>query len=702
MAFPLALPLAGAGGGAIVDFVVSAVSTAVLAATAPVDIVPLVIVGGSLAALATWHYWSQPQTDAILNKAKAKLTGITVSYQVTNDSAKPYSYLNVGGSSPSDAYKVTDTKSTIADYRYKIEYHNDSGWHDGPNIDPKTLKETPDSSKAWKDLSDSEKGEAFSKLTPSDWKAVIATMPQGGVLNAGQALPKAAIITGDPTSQSPSNQSPKVASGGSVVAPGASINSAGTGASGSSGTGTQNPPIAPAVAPSKVAPSVIPKTGVTINVFPPKTAATTPATVTPSNFSATGWSPSSAPTVGTTPVGATAWNPTSQFDGTSKFDATSKFIASPGAAVKPNIGTSVNTKASTGSAAPTASNVVADSPALKDITKNQGAILDGLVALTLIAKGIQSNVAPAAIQAASAAGTCSTTKPGGCMSNALNNAVSPLQAAQAATAVADGAAQATQLKLLQKISDVLGTEVIPTGGLVGGFKRFLSWTGTDRILNLVGTMASVHNAFMLSTSITDSFFSILDNLLNAGNLMKNSEAESIDTKEVAGKKLDEFFAGVFGKTEWEAVKLQFKKYNAIYSSVSQLFGNVRDIFEETNQIQQVTKNWVAELGNGMQDEGMLGEDNWKPKDDDDYKPKSKWGRRFQAIVEGTEKVDNVFQDLESVTGSLKSIVETANEVKANMGAIKAAVDEANKAAKVDRELKVEGLEIPNFSLDDLF
>lgn len=309
------------------------------------------------------------------------------------------------------------------------------------------------------------------------------------------------------------------------------------------------------------------------------------------------------------------------------------------------------------------------------------------------------------IETAVRSGVCQTAQPGGCLGTPLNQLANGQQGLGNALNTGLNAGQTAQLAILDakinQIIGVLGKDIMP-GGLVNGFKRFLSWGMIDRICNLVTLAGTVHNCFMLSNSIGSSFFSMLDNLLAIPKLIAGSEGETTSASAVFGQEVEYFFKGLFGASEWEAIKAQWKAYSTIYQSTAQVFGQVRDGFEEYQNISEVTRNTLNELGNGLQDEGILGEDNWNYRDDNDYRPKGKFARRLDNIREGIEKVENVFQDLEEVSGSLRSITETAKETKENFSAIKKAIDDANKAASDDRKAKEEGLDLPNFSLDDLF
>lgn len=340
---------------------------------------------------------------------------------------------------------------------------------------------------------------------------------------------------------------------------------------------------------------------------------------------------------------------------------------------------------------------------LRDRVKNLEPLVLGLPVAAAVATAARvPNLAQ--IQSATETATCSAIKGDTCSGSPIprmNNNIGDMnKKLDALTQAGQGALLVTMNNTLNGISSVLGTK-IHVGGISGALGRFMSSSIVDRTLNLVTAAGVIHNCLMLSTSIQDTFFGMLDNIVAIPSLIKDPDGATIDTKEIFSKHLDSVFSGLFGAEEWKAIKVQWAAYSTIARTASNMFSSVRDIIDETSQIQTTTKNWVAQLGNGLTDEGVIGEDNWDYKDPN-QRPKGKYFGRLERIREGAEKVENVFEDLEQVTSSVRSIVETANEIKENANTINKAIDDANKAAQKDRDTKVEGLELPNFSLDDLF
>lgn len=324
-------------------------------------------------------------------------------------------------------------------------------------------------------------------------------------------------------------------------------------------------------------------------------------------------------------------------------------------------------------------------------------ILTTLGIITTLVNQIKNNTLPDAIKDAAGAAGCKNAQPGGCTDKAIRDANA--DQSKGLKDFFDGLYKGVDLTLLGVINKKLGKEL--PDGLSGALGKLFNSTAVDRVISLATFAASIHNAMMLSTSIGETLFSCLDNIFAIPALIQSPDAETIDTKEVFTKYLDNYFEKLFGNTEWIAIKAQWKAYSTIYNTGAQVFGNVRDIVDETQNIQYTTNNWVAQLGNGLQDEGLIGEDNWDYKDPN-QRPKGKYFRKLQRITEGLESIENVFEDLEQVTSSARSIVDSANEIKENTETINKAISEANKAAAEDRAAKEEGLELPNFSLEDLF
>ena len=355
----------------------------------------------------------------------------------------------------------------------------------------------------------------------------------------------------------------------------------------------------------------------------------------------------------------------------------------------------------------TSSQTQATEKQLEDLQKTFTGKLDelglGLAAITQIVQGLQRNTTPEAIKSAAAAGTCSTLQPGGCMaplaSDAKKAADNSANNSNNLERVLNNTSNLADLTLLPIINNKLGNQI--AGGIGPKLKNFVDWAVVDRVVNLITMTAALHNVFMLTNSIQDTFFEAVDNVLAIPALINNPDADTVDSKQAITGFLDKYFAQLFGVSEWSALKSQWKAFSTISSTTAQAYNNLREIHNDSQELLNQNRNYTAQLGNALTDEGVISEDNWDYKDPN-QKIKSKGLNRLERMANGLEAVENSLEAIEQVTATLRNITETANEIKENVAAIDKAVNDANQAAKEDREAKIEGLELPNFSLDDLF
>lgn len=264
----------------------------------------------------------------------------------------------------------------------------------------------------------------------------------------------------------------------------------------------------------------------------------------------------------------------------------------------------------------------------------------------------------------------------------------------AANLAADGAA----MGMLGTINNKLGDQI--PGGLGGMLTKFRKWSGIDRIINLLSITTSIHNAIMLSNNVVDTLFTILDNIIAIPRLVADSEAEPVDSREVFNGAFDSFMKGIFGVQQWEDFKTRWAAANRIYQSSSNVIDNVRQMGSNISDSVQIVGSWTAELGNGLVEEGILGEDNWKYKPED---PKIKGGifGKIDKFNNTVGELDDKLNSILQVTQNIRDIVETANQIKQETSEIRTALSQAIATSEEDRQKILDQLPDVNFDWTDL-
>ena len=126
--------------------------------------------------------------------------------------------------------------------------------------------------------------------------------------------------------------------------------------------------------------------------------------------------------------------------------------------------------------------------------------------------------------------------------------------------------QGLDLGLLGVINTKLGPQL--KGGISGKLNRFTKWLQLDRVLNILTWINTLHNAYMLSSSLGDTLFSVVDNIANF--FFQDEEGVDIDTKSIIGGLVDNVAKNIFGVETWKGMKTTWKQWNRIYQAAANM------------------------------------------------------------------------------------------------------------------------------------
>ncbi|MGB6301534.1 MAG: hypothetical protein WBF90_35870, partial [Rivularia sp. (in: cyanobacteria)] len=267
------------------------------------------------------------------------------------------------------------------------------------------------------------------------------------------------------------------------------------------------------------------------------------------------------------------------------------------------------------------------------------------------------------VEAATNAGVCRSTGPGGCMSNALGNTVNTINNntnnwGKNLLEKLNAGANAAQLALLKKIDLKLGKQI--AGGIGGqvvkNFERvnkFAEWLQIDRVLHILTWVNTTHNAYMLSSSITNTLFSAIDNVSNI--FFKNIDGVDIDSKKAVSTYFDSMAKAIFGVEEWKNITTTIKKYNRIYQAGANIIDSARSMTDSVKNVAEFTAENTGKIGNALKTYQVIAPDayKWMPEKVDGQ---SIWVQRLQNLEEAASGI-------EMVTGEILSITQNANEIK---------------------------------------
>jgi hypothetical protein len=333
---------------------------------------------------------------------------------------------------------------------------------------------------------------------------------------------------------------------------------------------------------------------------------------------------------------------------------------------------------------PAAETKTTSDPRIDEILKQLEAITPQLALLPLLfaAQAEKPNPLSAAdTQKAAAAGACDSAAPSGCLGKPLgeikDEASGASQAAKSADKKLDevnAALNLLDLGLLKQINgkvdgihNKLGAQ-IPNGGISGLLQkssRLLSKTWSflqvDRVLNVLTFITSLHNAYMLSSSLTQTLFSAIANVLDVFGL-EDEDGNALDISSMVNKWTQSFFERVFGASAVAGIKAEWTKLNRIYQAASNVIWSVQSIFDSMRSLTEIAIENTGKIGNALRKAGAVFENAYGTMTEK-ATARNLWQKKIDNFAEGISGIENVVSNVDSAASEALSIQDTVKELK---------------------------------------
>ena len=266
---------------------------------------------------------------------------------------------------------------------------------------------------------------------------------------------------------------------------------------------------------------------------------------------------------------------------------------------------------------PTYPTIAPPIPKIPGLTDQQ-VIIDALLGIGIVLQGIQKgndtiqkNTSPPEVQKAVSTGVCNTLKPGGCMASMNQNAANAANNSAANNATLNNLANVGELGASAEILARLGPQL--PGGISGflqnffaNFEKLAKWLHLDRVLNVLTFTATLHNAYMLSNGLSQTFFSMISNVLAVVGI-KDKEDSPLDISKIVGGKIESFFKAILGVETVDGIKSEWKKYNRIYQAAANLLWSVQSIGQSILSALEIVGQWSASVANALRKWGVVAE-----------------------------------------------------------------------------------------------
>ncbi|MCY7274336.1 MAG: hypothetical protein LH702_11490 [Phormidesmis sp. CAN_BIN44] len=231
---------------------------------------------------------------------------------------------------------------------------------------------------------------------------------------------------------------------------------------------------------------------------------------------------------------------------------------------------------------------------------------------------------------------------------------------------------AGQALLLETINNKMGPQL--PGGLAGKLGRLSEWLHLDRALNMMTFATTLHNAYFLSSGLTQTLFSMISNVLAAGGI-KDDEKNPLDIGAILGKQVDGYAKSVLGVATVDGIKAEWKKYSRIYQAASNLLFSIQSIGQSILGALEMVGSQVAKIGNALQKFGVISEKafGW-------MNQSPNYQNRFFTTI---EKVEEVTSNIDSIAGEVLSVQDTITQI----GTQKKELEDAAKQAEGSKQGK---------------
>lgn len=289
------------------------------------------------------------------------------------------------------------------------------------------------------------------------------------------------------------------------------------------------------------------------------------------------------------------------------------------------------------------------------------------------------------IEAAASAGVCRSTRPGGCMSNALGSTADTVNrnTNQWGSNLLNGintGANAAQLGLLKVIDGKLGPK-IGTKGLSGAIKNIFENKLVDRALAVANLATNTHNALMLSNNLAQTLFSATDNILKVvGIKIKDEKGSEIGIQQVVNSLFLNFANSLFGAENVKSMNTTFKKANRIYQAGANIINSVRSITDSVRNVTEFVAENTGKIGNALMRFGTIAS-NAFPKMPEQVNAQSVWVRRLENLENAASGIEMITSEVLSVTENVKEIKKQTEEFNKGVESLEPKSRKDNKPVK---------------------
>jgi hypothetical protein len=183
----------------------------------------------------------------------------------------------------------------------------------------------------------------------------------------------------------------------------------------------------------------------------------------------------------------------------------------------------------------------------------------------------------------------------------------------------------------------------------------------QKLLNVITTIAVLHNVMMLSRDVAETFGYVASQALQIIGI-KDEEGNPLDINSLVGGSIENLVISLVGEDVYSDARESFKKANRMVQIGSSIVWSVRSIADAGLELQQWIGENTGKIGNALKRYGVVGEDAYKWMSPNP-RARNRIRDKFQRVYDGAEALEDTASSYAQVTGNILEIGEEFNQIR---------------------------------------
>jgi nitrogen regulatory protein PII-like uncharacterized protein len=198
----------------------------------------------------------------------------------------------------------------------------------------------------------------------------------------------------------------------------------------------------------------------------------------------------------------------------------------------------------------------------------------------------------------------------------------------------------------------------------------------DKVYNFLTFITVIHNAQMLSASLSTTLMDALSLGLATFNIKDENESP-IDIQSIINKSVEDTVKGIIGASNYATLTERWQKAMTVYRAGTNMLYQVRSLWDSAKSLNEMTGANVGQLMNALRRDGVVSENA--------YPNKSESPQMVNGFMTKLENLDNAASALQGITSETSSMVDTVAQLRKDREDFEKLVKESPKKTGIEND-----------------